>query len=218
MSTDLPKKYADESLIVVPYKAVNELLPGVGVWPVSEPLLRLISTPSTMRRADAELTTEVTQLIAYYVVLHCGRILTHRRTRRQPEKRLTAVKAAGLSGHLTVSDLPALTTLDLFHESSASGYANRELTEEISVQVLPKHPIKLSCCVWEPVDDFGKQHLGLVYVVPADEKIKVLEPGLIADAAFQSIPDIRAAYSEFTSWSRLLLESKYFLDILSSEV
>ena len=217
MSTDLPKKYADESLIVVPYATVNELLPGVGVWPVSEALLRLISTPSTMRRAHAELTTEFTQLIAYYVV-RCGdRILTHRRTRRQPEKRLTGVKAAGLSGHMTASDLPGLTTQDLFHQASASGYANRELAEEVSVQITSEHPISLRCCVWEPVDDFGKQHLGLVYLVPAEEQIKVLEPGLIADAAFERVSEIRAAYRDFTSWSRLLLESKVFVDILSGE-
>jgi predicted NUDIX family phosphoesterase len=215
MTTDLPRKYAEESLLVVPYEAVDTLLPGVGIWPTSEALLRLISTPSTMRRADAELTTEVTQLIAYYVVRHGDRILTHRRTRRQPEKRLTAVKAVGLSGHMTVSDLPALTTRDLFHQGAASGYANRELAEEISVRISSEHPITLRCCIWEPVDDFGKQHLGLVYVVPAEEEIKVLEPGLIADATFECIPNIRAAYSAFTSWSRLLLESQYFVDILS---
>jgi predicted NUDIX family phosphoesterase len=168
-----------------------------------------------MRRAEAELTTEVTQLIAYYVVRHGDRIFTHRRTRRQPEKRLTAVKAAGLSGHMTTSDLSGLTTQDLFHQTSPSGYANRELAEEVAVQITAEHPISLRCCVWEPVDDFGKQHLGLVYLVPAKEEVKVLEPGLIADAAFESISDIRAAYRDFTSWSRLLLESEYFVDMLS---
>lgn len=216
MTTDLPKKYAEESLIVVPFKAVNRLLPGVGVWPVSEPLLRLISTPLTMRRGEAELTAEVTQLIAYYVVLNGDRILTHRRTRRQPEKRLTAIKAAGLSGHMTETDLPALNNRDLFHQDTAGGYANRELAEEVSVQVSAKHPIRLRCCVWDPTDDFGKQHLGLVYVVPAEATIKVMEPGLISDASFQAIPDIRASFDEFTSWSRLLLESEYFLETLFS--
>lgn len=217
MSTDLPRKYAEETLIVVPYDAVNALLPGVGVWPISEALLSLISTPSTMRRGDAEQTTRVTQLIAYYVVLQGDRILTHRRTRRQPEKRLTAIKAVGLSGHMTVSDLPALTTRDMFHQSAATGYANRELAEEIKVRVLSESPISLRCVIWEPVDDFGKQHLGLVYVVHAEEEFTVLEPGLIADAMFESLKDIRATFDEFTSWTRLLLESKYFLNLLTQE-
>lgn len=217
MSPALPKKYAEESLIVVPYVTVSELLPGAGVWPVSEALLNLISTPSAMRRADAELTTEVTQLISYYVVKNGDRILTHWRTRRQPEKRLTGVRAVGLSGHMTISDLPGLTTQDLFHQGSASGYANRELAEEVSVQITSEYPISLRCCIWEPVDDFGKQHLGLVYLVPAKEEIKVLEPGLIADATFERVSDIRANYRNFTSWSRLLLESDFFVDILSRE-
>jgi predicted NUDIX family phosphoesterase len=38
-------------------------------------------------------------------VRHGDRILTHRHTRRQPEKRLAGVKAAALRGHMTVSDL-----------------------------------------------------------------------------------------------------------------
>jgi len=217
MSTDLPRKYAQESLLVVPNEAVNAILPDVGVWPISEALLGLISMPSMMRRGDAEQTTLVTQLIAYYVVVSGGRILTHRRTRRQPEKRLTAIKALGLSGHMTVADLPALTTRDMFHPSASSGYANRELAEEIKVRVSSESPISLRCAIWEPVDDFGKQHLGLVYVVHAQEEFTVLEPGLITDAKFEALPDIRAAYDKFTSWTRLLLESEFFLKMLTQE-
>ena len=217
MSTVLPRKYADESLLVVPNASVNAILPDVGVWPISEDLLDLISTPSMMRRGEAEQTTRVTQLIAYYVVVHDGRILTHRRTRRQPEKRLTAIKAVGLSGHMTVADLPALTTRDMFHQCASSGYANRELAEEIKVRISSECPISLCCVIWEPVDDFGKQHLGLVYVVHAEEQFTVLEPGLITDAKFEGLPDIRAAYDKFTSWTRLLLESKLFLSMLTQE-
>jgi predicted NUDIX family phosphoesterase len=212
---DLPKKYADEAVLVLPYESINSLLQGVGVWPVSEAMLQLISTPSIMRRGDAERTTSVTQLVAYYVVLNGARILTHRRTRRQPEKRLTAIRAIGLSGHMTTSDLQTLATRDLFHQGAVSGYANRELAEEIAVRVSSSEPISLQCFVWEPSDDFGKQHLGLVYVVPAEGEFKVLEPGLIANAAFEAMPDIRASLEEFTSWSRLLLESPHFSQVLT---
>jgi hypothetical protein len=59
MSTVLPRKYADESLLVVPNASVNAILPDVGVWPISEALLDLISTPSMMRRGEAEQTTRV---------------------------------------------------------------------------------------------------------------------------------------------------------------
>ena len=213
---DLPRKYADESVLVVPYESINSILQGVGVWPVSEALLKLISTPSTMRRDDAERTTAVTQLVAYYIVLNGARLLTHRRTRRQPEKRLTAIRAIGLSGHMTTADLQTLATRDLFHQGAASGYANRELAEEVAVRVSSHEPIALQCCVWEPTDDFGKQHLGLVYVVPAEKEFRVLEPGLIADAAFQGLSEVRSSLVEFSSWSRLLLESTYFSQVLSS--
>ena len=63
----------------------------------------------------------------------------------------------------------------------------------------------------------GQQHLGLVYVVHAEEQFTVLEPGLITDAKFEGLPDIRAAYDKFTSWTRLLLESKLFLSMLTQE-
>lgn len=212
---DLPRKYADESVLVIPFEALNKILPSVGIWPVSEPLLQLISRPSVMRREDAERTTTVTQLVAYYLVTNGNRILVHRRTRRQPEKRLTAIKAAGFSGHMTTSDLQTLSTRDLFHQGADSGYANRELAEEVAVRISSYEPILLRCCVWEPINDFGKQHLGLVYVVPAEETFQILEPGLLADAEFKSLIEIRNSLAEYTSWSRLLLESEYFCQALA---
>lgn len=216
VSQDLPRKYADESVLVIPYEVLNKALPSVGIWPVTEKLLQLISRPSVMRRDDAERSTTVTQLVAYYLVTNGNRILVHRRTRRQPEKRLTAIKAAGFSGHMTTSDLQTLTTRDLFHQGTDSGYANRELAEEVAVRLSSCEPILLRCCVWEPVDDFGKQHLGLVYVVPAEETFQILEPGLLADAEFKSLTEIRNTLTEYSSWSRLLLESDYFSQALTS--
>ena len=215
---ELPKKYAAERVLVVPYDALRQLLPDVGVWPVSEALLQLIAAPSLMRRDEAEQTTVVTQLVAYYIVVNSFRVLTHRRTRRQPEKRLTDVRAIGLSGHMTASDFQGLSNRDLFHRDATSGYANRELAEEVAVTVSSQTPIALRCCIWEPIDDFGKQHLGLVYSVPAEEKVKVLEPGLISDAAFKTLPEIRSSIADYSSWSRLLLNSTIFADFLVDQV
>jgi len=214
----LPKKYASEQVLVVAYDSVSSLLPAVGVWPVTEQLLDLITTPQTMRRDEAEQTTTVTQLVAYYVVINGGRLLTHRRTRRQPEKRLTDIKAIGLSGHMTSSDLQTLTTGDLFHEGERGGYANRELAEEIAVRVSSQEPIALCGFVWEPIDDFGKQHLGLVYLVPAETEFEVLEPGLIGDARFSTLIEISDAIDAYSSWSRLLLESTLIKSFLNSQI
>lgn len=216
-SSKLPKKYADEQVLVVSYDSISSLLPTVGIWPVSEPLLDLIAAPCTMRRDDAEQTTAVTQLVAYYVVTNGGRLLTHRRTRRQPEKRLTDIRAIGLSGHMTASDLQTLTTGDLFHEGERGGYANRELAEEIAVRVSSAHPIELRGFVWDPVDDFGKQHVGLLYSVPAESDFKVLEPGLIGDARFSSLAEILESIDTYTSWSRLLLQSTLWTEVLNTQ-
>lgn len=214
-TSTLPKKYANEQVLVVTYDAVIALLPSVGVFPVNEALLELISLPQTMRRDEAEKSTAMTQLVAYYVVMNDGHLLTHRRTRRQPEKRLTDVRAIGLSGHMTTSDLNTLTTGDLFHEGDHAGYANRELAEEIAVRVSSKAPIKLAGFIWEPIDDFGRQHLGLLYIVPAEREFRVLEPGLIGSADFLTPDEISASINDYTSWSKLLLDSELFIGSLS---
>ena len=214
-TSTLPKKYASEQVLVVTYDAVSSLLPSKGVFPVNDSLLGLISVPQTMRRDLAEESTAMTQLVAYYVIINDGRLLTHRRTRRQPEKRLTDVRAIGISGHMISSDLKTLTTGDLFHEGDHAGYANRELAEEISVRVSSKAPIRLAGFIWEPVDDFGKQHLGLLYIVPAERDFRVLEPGLIGNADFVDPDQIMANIGEYTSWSKLLLDSEILKTCLS---
>jgi predicted NUDIX family phosphoesterase len=202
----LPKKYAEERVIVLPYTKIQSLFPGTGVWPIQENLLQSFGGATTMRRDDAERTVDFTQLVSYFVITHGTTVLTHRRTKRQPEKRLTSVRAVGFSGHMTDSDLHNLVGRDFFHQDGRSGYANRELAEEVSVHLHSDTPIALRCCIWEPIDDFGKQHLGLVYEVPTDGSFRVLEPGLIADALFESVDDVRARVTEYSSWSRLLLE------------
>ncbi|MDD2919729.1 hypothetical protein [Rhodoferax sp.] len=217
ISTRLPKKYANEQVLVVQYASLSELLPTVGVWPVRDKLLDLVAKPGIMRRDQAEMTTAVTQLVAYYIVVNESRLLTHRRTRRQPEKRLTAVRAIGLSGHMTTSDLQTLLTRDLFHAGEHTGYANRELAEEVAVRVSSKHPITLRGFIWEPIDDFGKQHLGLIYIVPAEAEFRVLEPGLIGEAQFSTLPEISRSVDAYTSWSRLLLQSNLLTEALTVE-
>lgn len=214
----LPKKYAAEQVLVVSYDALRNLLPDTGVWPLSESLTNLISAPSTMRRDDAELTTTVTQLVAYYVIVNGSRVLTHRRTRRQPEKRLTDIRALGLTGHMTEADLQTLKIRDLFQQGMHSGYANRELAEEVAVRISAERPIELHGCIWEPIDDFGKQHLGLIYFVPAEEDFQVLEPGLIGDARYSSVPEIKSSIDKYTPWSRLLLDSTLFAEMLPQRV
>ena len=211
----LPKKYANERVLVVPRESIDSTVKHQGVAPVTEQLLQLFSHARTMRRDDAEKTVEFTQLVAYFIVVDGVNVLTHRRSKRQPEKRLTDVRSIGFSGHMTDTDLQSLSSYDLFHGSGQSGYANRELAEEVKVKVSSSDPISMRCCIWDPFDDLGKQHIGLVYEVPTAGHFEVLEPGLITDACFETMDAIRSNINAYTSWSQLLAGSTAGDDLLA---
>lgn len=211
----LPKKYAQERVLVVPRQSIEVAVQRQGVIPVTEQLLQLFANAKSMRRDLAEETLEFTQLVAYFVVVAGTDVLTHKRSKRQPEKRLTDIRAIGFSGHMTEMDLQTFSSRDLFHGNGISGYANRELAEEVKVIISSENPISMRCCLWDSYDDLGKQHIGLVFEVPIAGSFEILEPGLITDAQFESLDDIRANLLDYTSWSQLLARSTAGNDLLA---
>lgn len=210
----LAKKYAQERVLVVPRPLIEQSVGRRGVGPITDSLFETLMRATPMRRDLAEDTIEVTQLVAYFVVRSGNEVLTHKRSKKQPEKRLTNVRSLGFSGHMTDDDLQSLMSYDFFHGDGLGSYTNRELAEEVRVNLSSEHPISLRCCIWDPSDTLGQQHIGLVYEVPTDGKFEVLEPGLIVDARFESISSIRSSITSYTSWSQLLLAASEGDDFL----
>ncbi|MDP3608649.1 MAG: hypothetical protein U1D41_16820 [Nitrosomonas sp.] len=202
----LAKKYADESVLVCQRSDMTPLLTHSGVLPASPLIWKAICHATPMRRIDAEADTSVIQLVSYFLILHRGKFLTHRRTKRQPEKRLTDIRSLGFSGHICKHDTNQLLGNDLFEPSLEDApYLNRELAEEVSVKLESKNPIRFGGYIWDPSDTLGLQHLALLYIVPTNGDYKILEPGLITDARFESLLEIKSKLELYTTWSRLLI-------------
>ena len=82
-----------------------------------------------MKRASAEDTSDLVQLIPTFVVCRGSKVLTYRRTKRLPEARLHNSRCVSFGGHMQFNDLP-----DLFARSYTDprGPMFRELYEELS--------------------------------------------------------------------------------------
>jgi len=202
---DLPKKYAEESVLVCSRAKLELLIHGVGVIPSCNELWAEISNAFPMKRGIAEENTDVVQLVSYFVVLNNNKLLTHKRSKRQPEKRLVNIKSVGFSGHIMESDADKLYNFDMFEPSLITPYINRELAEEVKVKLNPDFPISFVGYIWEPSDALGKQHLGLMYIVPCDGSFTIMEPGLLTQARFESMVDINSTIDNYTTWSRMVI-------------
>jgi predicted NUDIX family phosphoesterase len=203
----LPKKYAQEDVMVLDRSAVDEfcITCGVGHLPLNSP--DILSRAWPMKRERAENETNYVQLVAYYLVEGCEGYLTHRRTSRQPEQRLVNVRSLGFSGHLGPKDMEELLHRDLFGADQPMGFTNRELGEEVEVKVGPQATSSLRRYIWDPSEPLGAQHLALVCHITDAKEFRILEPGLITDAKFESVEKILAKLPLYSSWTRLLLMS-----------
>jgi predicted NUDIX family phosphoesterase len=203
----LPKKYAEEIILVCQRIALEPLLKNEGYIPADDEVWAGISAAFPMRRGDAEIDQSVIQLVSFFLVTNKGECLTHKRCKKQPEKRLIDVRAVGFSGHINESDSKDLFVRDLFEPTDSTPYVNRELSEEVSLSLNSKNPISFHGYIWEPSDDMGRQHIGLLYEVPCNGEFKILEPGLIADAHFDSLETVANSIDEYSSWSKIILSA-----------
>lgn len=205
----LPKKYAEEIILVCQRSALEPLLKTEGFVPADDEVWAGISAAFPMRRGDAEMDQSVIQLVSFFLVMNRGECLTHKRCKKQPEKRLIDVRAIGFSGHINESDGKDLFVRDLFEPTDSTPYVNRELSEEVSLVLNSQNPISFHGYIWEPSDNMGRQHIGLLYKVPCNREFNILEPGLIADAHFDSLETIESNIDEYGSWSKIIIAAIY---------
>ncbi len=204
----LPKKYAEEIILVCDRRNFEPLVTDEGFLPCNKEIWEALSkNVFPMRRGDAEIDQSVIQLVSYFLVSHRGTFLTHKRCKKQPEKRLIDVRAIGFSGHINEADGRDLFIKDLFEPTGSFPYVNRELSEEVSLDLSSQNPISFHGYIWEPSDSMGRQHVGLMYEVPCNGDFKILEPGLISEAKFQTVEEIAKDLESYGSWSRIVLSA-----------
>lgn len=209
---EMPKKYAQEMVLVCERSRLEKILGQGGLIKPNDEILSSLSSANPMLRINAENDLTVIQLVAYYIIINNGEILTHKRTKRQPEKRLVNIRSLGFSGHINTNDQLVLKTLEIFEESQNYPYITRELAEEVKINLSSNNPITFEGLLWDPSDDIGIQHLALIYYVYTDKEYEILEPGLITDARFEAVHDIKNNIDEYTTWSKIILSNTAFFE------
>lgn len=215
MWTDLPEYMADrfqkalldEDIVVFDTAILRHFFPSNGITQLDPQLgWDLISQTYPMQRVEAEATYDVIQLVSQFLVIHHGKIATHKRTRRLPEARLHGVHSLLFGGHLNPDDIAPL--FSPFDPVNGPAYITRELSEE--VRILNGDPtLQLIGSIYDPRQDVSRQHLGVLYTVRVPDQcdIQIGERGFLQQLAFESADEIEGHLSEFENWSELVHRS-----------
>jgi len=160
-----------------------------------------------MDREAAEETPEYKQLIPY-VVLCTGaeRVLVYKRTKKSGEGRLHDKKSIGIGGH--VNPVDGKDPMQAFLSS-----VSREIDEELEFSEVPKTeslnvvPVGL---IYDPSNEVGKVHLGLVIkITVAEEGLALPEPRdpAVAEFEYANLEDLKENPPEnLENWSKMALE------------
>lgn len=197
---------AYEKVLCVPASAVETMMEcGFHADDTLEALLRCKTyrnrhTPNG-NDPDVEHDDRWKQLIPYIVCVNSkGQILAYNRGRKGGEKRLASKWAIGFGGHVNDQD-----------ETFLLGVI-REIREELQVGPIGLFGTPCDNGGWNPLqgpigfinddsDDVGRHHLGVVYILRADEVVPMENPEFmwVRDAELLSECEV------VESWARLAL-------------
>lgn len=193
----------DEDIAVIPLEDFQKFIEGSDTSTVfSIDYVRLVGMSFGMRRRDAEETESFVQIVPTFFVSTKTRILSHLRTKKIPEKRLSNTRSLNFGGHLQTSDFPTLFADDM---NVVDGAMLRELREELSFAPDNKK-VSFYGAIYDTSTQIGRQHCGLVFSVVVDENCHVEsnEPGYLTSLKFSSKYDIGKAKNELDSWSLMV--------------
>lgn len=207
MADRFQKALLDEDIVVFDAGILRAFFPDDGITQLdSQQGWDLVTQTYPMQRTEAEATYDVIQLVSQFLVVHHGKIATHKRTRRLPEARLHGVHSLLFGGHLNPDDIAPL--FSPFDPVNGPAYITRELSEE--VRILDGEPsLELVGGIYDPRRDVSRQHLGVLYTVrvPDHCDIQIGERGFLQQLAFESVDEIGAHIADFENWSELVHRS-----------
>ena len=190
----------DEKVLVIPTERFRAAGYFHGLRAADDAYRGAILDPAAFSfrpRYEVETDPSFKQLIPY-VVLKCGDLVFHyRRGSAGTEKRLAALRSAGIGGHISEADAAGGT--DPYHTGMM-----RELTEEV----------ELGCgfaerCVGFINDDrtpVGSVHLGVVHVFELEAPAARSREDALADAGFAPWTELLCSAEQFETWSQFVFD------------
>lgn len=195
----------EEDILVFDSTLIEQFATTDGLNPAKFPSLsKLVKSTFSMRRADAEENLNVVQLISSFVITHRGTVLTYRRSKRLPEKRLQDAYSANFGGHITYEDQMPL--FGLYQKKFVDLFMRRELDEEVRFCPPPQN-LRFKGFLYDSKTQIGRQHIGIVFHVPVtNSNYKIGERGFLLGDAFETKSVLESKLNDFDSWSRYLLK------------
>ena len=191
----------DESVLVFPTPLLQKLGYFHGFTNQIENYVGTILDPrnlSYMPRVRAEDDPTFKQLIPYAVFQCCDSVFVYERSKKGSETRLHNLLSLGVGGHISTEDG------ERGELAYQAGFA-RELAEE--VQIDSPYTDRIVGLVNDDSTPVGQVHLGVVHLLELQEpKVTPRDPAL-SSARFRPIEEIRAARSQFETWSAFVIDN-----------
>lgn len=148
-------------------------------------------------RPAAEEDERLKQLIPYFLIVHEGRVWCYVRGKKSGESRLVAKASMGIGGHINNEDL------NLFGDVYSTA-ALRELEEEVSIGAA--YTQKVVALLNDDATPVGRVHLGVIHVLRVAAPEVTKREGVITEAGFRSVDELRAMRERMETWSQICLD------------
>lgn len=198
-------RYPVETISVINKDSFFDLFESHGFCPHLPDFSQFTSIVEPMSRSSAEERWDIIQVVTAFMLHIDGKYVTHERTSRAPETRLSNQSTLFFGGHVRHTDI---LQLPLIHHSNKLGwidFCNRELGEEVRLGHLPE--IYPNGYIYDPSTEISKQHVGLVFTVNLhNNDFVVKEKSYTKNVNCMSVLELMSAINEFENWSQLIIK------------
>jgi predicted NUDIX family phosphoesterase len=152
-------------------------------------------------RSQAEADPRYKQLIPYVVLRYGDSLFSYVRGKKSSESRLIAQRSIGVGGHIEPGDQSLFSSdRDMYLEA-----ARREVNEEVKLDTMYcEHVVAL---INDDSTEVGKVHLGIMHIWDVAEPKVTKREGLITQAGFVGIGELKKNLSELETWSQIALKA-----------
>lgn len=151
-------------------------------------------------RNKAECDPKYKQLIPYVVLRYRDLVFSYVRGKKSSESRLITQRSIGVGGHIEPSDQSLFSSdRDMYLDA-----ARREVNEEVKLDTMYReHVVAL---INDDSTEVGKVHLGIMHIWDVAEPKVSKREGLITQAGFVGIGELKKNVSELETWSQIALK------------
>ena len=198
----------EEHILVIPESVVNSIGTIDGFEPDVDRFLKPILESDLLSfqpRGAMEIDPSFKQLIPYVLLESTSadgeaQLFTYTRGGGGGEARLHAKRSVGIGGHISREDAAG-------DGDPYSIGMQRELDEEVKLE--SKYSEERVGLIYDPSNDVGKVHLGVVHVFKLETPTVTSNEDDLADGGFVSVSTLKQQRDRLETWSQLAIDALY---------